>query len=66
VNCDHYYTDPCWFNNKRSMVFCSDRENRTNLFRYDLNTRAVTQMTDLDRRQRIILTLPTFTAWTNP
>ena len=25
-----YFTDPCWFNGDRSMVFCSDRENRTN------------------------------------
>ena len=49
-----YFTDPCWFNNNRSMVFCSDRENRTNLFRYDLDTGTITQMTDLDRRQRII------------
>jgi len=36
------------------MVFCSDRENRTNLFRYDLDTGSVTQMTDLDGRKRII------------
>ena len=36
------------------MVFCSDRGNRTNLFRYDLDSGAITQITDLDGRQRII------------
>ena len=49
-----YFTDPCWFNGNRSLVFCSDRENRTNLFRYDLDTGTITQMTDLDNRTRII------------
>jgi oligogalacturonide lyase len=49
-----YFTDPCWFNEDRSMVFCSDRENRTNLFRYDLDTGTITQMTDLDGRRRLI------------
>lgn len=28
-----YFTDPCWFNNDRSLVFTSDRENWSNLFR---------------------------------
>ncbi|MFN2285722.1 MAG: oligogalacturonate lyase family protein, partial [Anaerolineae bacterium] len=42
-----YFTDPCWFNNNRSMVFTSDRENQSNLFRYDLDTGLITQMTDL-------------------
>ena len=41
-----YFTDPCFFNNNRSMVFCSDRDNRSNLFRYDLDTATITQMTD--------------------
>lgn len=49
-----YFTDPCWFNQNRSLVFCSDRQNRTNLFRYDLDTGMITQMTDLDNRVRII------------
>ncbi len=42
-----YFTDPCWFNGNRSMVFTSDRENRSNLFRYDLDDGKITQMTDL-------------------
>ena len=49
-----YFTDPCWFNGDRSLIFCSDRENRTNLFRYDLDTDTITQMTDLDNRTRIV------------
>jgi oligogalacturonide lyase len=43
-----YFTDPCWLNGDRSFVFTSDRENRSNLFRYDLDTGAITQLTDLD------------------
>ena len=42
-----YFTDPTWFNDNRSMVFTSDRENQSNLFRYDLDTGLITQMTDL-------------------
>jgi oligogalacturonide lyase len=42
-----YFTDPCWFNNDRSLVFTSDRENQSNLFRYDLDTGKITQLTDL-------------------
>lgn len=42
-----YFTDPCWFNDGRSMVCTSDRENQSNLFRYDLDTNAMTQLTDL-------------------
>ena len=43
-----YFTDPCWFNGDRSLVFVSDRENQSNLFRYDLDTGLITQMTDLE------------------
>jgi oligogalacturonide lyase len=43
-----YFTDPCWFNNDRSLVFTSDRANQSNLFRYDLDTGVITQLTDLD------------------
>ena len=43
-----YFTDPCFFNNDRSMVFTSDRENQSNLFRYDLDTGQVMQLTDLE------------------
>jgi oligogalacturonide lyase len=42
-----YFTDPCWFNDDRSFVFSSDRENQSNLFRYDLDDGRITQMTDL-------------------
>ncbi|MBN1877674.1 MAG: PD40 domain-containing protein [Anaerolineae bacterium] len=47
-----YFTDPCWFNANRSMVFTSDRENQSNLFRYDLDDGKITQMTDLQGRGR--------------
>jgi oligogalacturonide lyase len=45
----HYYTDPCWIpgTGDRSFVFTSDHENQSNLFRYDLDTGLVTQVTDL-------------------
>ena len=42
-----YFTDPCWFNDGRSMLFNSDRENQRNLFRYDLDDDTITQVTDL-------------------
>ena len=42
-----YFTDPCWFNDGRSFVFTSDRGNHSNLFRYDLDTFRITQLTDL-------------------
>ncbi len=42
-----YFTDPCWFNDGQSLVFTSDRGNQSNLFRYDLNTNRVMQLTDL-------------------
>ena len=42
-----YFTDPCWFRDNRSFVFTSDRENQSNLFRYELDTGLITQMTDL-------------------
>jgi oligogalacturonide lyase len=47
-----YFTDPCWFNEDRSFVFTSDRENQSNLYRYDLDTGLITQMTDLQGRGR--------------
>jgi oligogalacturonide lyase len=47
-----YFTDPCWFNNNRSFVFTSDRENQSNLFRYDLDGGQITQITDLKGRGR--------------
>lgn len=42
-----YFTDPCWLNDGKSFVFTSDRGNHSNLFRYDLDTYTVTQLTDL-------------------
>ena len=42
-----YFTDPCWFNQGRSFVFTSDRNNHSNLFRYDLDSYKITQLTDL-------------------
>ncbi|MGA1199744.1 MAG: oligogalacturonate lyase family protein, partial [Candidatus Latescibacterota bacterium] len=47
-----YFTDPCWFNNNRSFVFTSQRENSGNLFRYDLDDGKITQMTDLKTHGR--------------
>ena len=47
-----YFTDPCWFNDDRSFVFTSDRENQSNLFRYDLDSGLITQLTDLRGRGR--------------
>ena len=47
-----YFTDPCWLNDNRSFVFTSDRENQSNLFRYDLDTGLITQMTDLQGPDR--------------
>jgi oligogalacturonide lyase len=52
-----YFTDPCWLDSGRSMIFRSDRENQSNLFRYDLDTGLITQLTDLqgsdmDRKER--------------
>ena len=47
-----YFTDPCFFNEDRSFVFTSDRENQSNLYRYDLDTGLIAQMTDLQGRGR--------------
>ena len=42
-----YFTDPCWFNDGNSFIFTSDRNGASNLFRYDLDTDAIHQLTDL-------------------
>lgn len=47
-----YFTDPCWIEGSRSMVVTSDRENRSNLFRLDIDDRSLTQLTDIDTRER--------------
>lgn len=43
-----YFTDPCWFNDNKSFFFMSDRENQSNLFRYDLEDGKITQLTDFN------------------
>jgi oligogalacturonide lyase len=43
-----YFTDPCWIVDNESMVFTSDRENQSNLFRYDLDDNVITQLSDLE------------------
>lgn len=42
-----YFTDPCWFNDGNSFIFTSDRNGMSNLFRYDLDTNAIHQLTNL-------------------
>jgi len=42
-----YFTDPAWIVPNRVMIFTSDREHQSNLFRLDLDTGAITQLTDL-------------------
>jgi oligogalacturonide lyase len=49
---DLYFTDPCWTNDNKSFIFTSDRENRSNLFRYDLADHRITQLTDLQLSKR--------------
>jgi oligogalacturonide lyase len=41
-----YFTDPCWFNDNQSFFFMSDRQNKSDLFRYDLDGGKITQLTD--------------------
>ncbi|MFW5995033.1 MAG: oligogalacturonate lyase family protein [Spirochaetia bacterium] len=47
-----YFTDPCWFNDGRSLLFTSDRNGESNLFRYDLDIARITQLTELSGRHR--------------
>jgi oligogalacturonide lyase len=47
-----YFTDPCWIGEGGAFVFTSDRENQSNLFRYDLEGGQITQMTDFQGRGR--------------
>ncbi|MFP4510300.1 MAG: oligogalacturonate lyase family protein [Spirochaetaceae bacterium] len=47
-----YFTDPCWIEDNRSMVVTSDRNNRSNLFRLELEDRVLTQLTDLKSGER--------------
>ncbi len=43
-----YFTYPCWYDNGRKLVIASDRDNRVNLFGIDLESGAMTQLTDWD------------------
>jgi len=43
-----YFTNPAWYDGGRKMLFGSDRANRTNLFSIDLESGAITQLTDLE------------------
>jgi len=47
-----YFTDPCWLNDNRSLLFTSDRDNVSNIFRYDLDGSVITQLTDFRKRER--------------
>lgn len=47
-----YFTDPCWLASGRSLLFTSDRANRSNIYRYDLDDHAITQLTDFAERRR--------------
>ncbi len=42
-----YFTNPGWWDAGRRLLFGSDRENRTNLFSIELESGAITQLTDL-------------------
>ena len=43
-----YFTYPCWYDNGRKLVIASDRDNRINLFGVNLESGALTQLTDWD------------------
>jgi oligogalacturonide lyase len=43
-----YFTNPGWYRGGRSLLFGSDRANRTNLFGVDLGTGEITQLTDFE------------------
>jgi oligogalacturonide lyase len=46
---DHhlYFTNPGWYDDGRKLLFSSDRTRRPNLYSIDLETRGITQLTDL-------------------
>lgn len=46
-----YFTEPCWLDGGRSLVFVSHRENRSNFYRCDLDTGLITQLTDASTRK---------------
>ncbi len=46
-----YFTHPCWADDDSAVIFKSEREDRSNYFRYDLTTGEVLQLTDLEDRE---------------
>ncbi len=42
-----YFTNSGWYAHEQKLLFCSDRENKTNLFSLDLTTYEIIQLTDL-------------------
>lgn len=47
-----YFTDLGFFNDDRSMVFVSERENESNFFRYDFDDGRITQVSEMGQRSR--------------
>lgn len=42
-----YFTEPCWIADGKEFIFTSDRENKSNLFRCNISSGLITQLTDL-------------------
>ncbi|MFW6269632.1 MAG: oligogalacturonate lyase family protein [Bacillota bacterium] len=47
-----YFTDPCWIKDNEVFIFTSDRENKSNLYSYDLNQSLITQLTYFEGKER--------------
>ncbi|WP_338368116.1 TolB family protein, partial [Enterococcus faecium] len=45
-----YFTENGWYDGGNKILFCSDRENKTNLFSIDLQNGAIRQLTDHMKR----------------
>ncbi|MDL4842611.1 oligogalacturonate lyase family protein [Aquibacillus rhizosphaerae] len=43
-----YFTENGWYDNDNKLLFCSDRENKTNLFSIDIQSGEIVQLTDHD------------------
>ena len=46
-----YFTHPCWVDGATALVLKSERENRSNYFRYELASGELVQLTDFTERQ---------------
>jgi len=46
-----YFTNCGWYDNGSKLLFCSDRENATNLYSLDLVSGGITQLTDFGRTE---------------